>query len=178
MCTLNRTIATGQRSKDVMNKLLSFSLIGRWLPAMLLAALALPVPHAKAVTAAECTGRYTSDTLTVRDNDTGLTWQRTADPAGRAWIDADSYCQNLTLAGGGWRLPNIFELQTIVDESVTGPSLDPAFDPVQANGIYCSSTSHADAFNQAWAIDFGMVYIGGTVTPRPKIEMLRVRCVR
>jgi len=64
----------------------------------------------------------TGDTWT--DSSSGLTWQVT--PGGwMIWVDAKSYCDNLTLAGGGWHLPTISELRTLIrgcDGTVTGGS--------------------------------------------------------
>ena len=48
------------------------------------------------------------------DPDTGLTWQVTTSSYTMNWEDANSYCDNLTLAGGGWHLPTISELRTLI----------------------------------------------------------------
>ena len=72
------------------------------------------------------------------------------------WQDAISYCENLTLAGESeWRLPNIKELQYIVDYSrspdTTGSAaIDPIFNITEITnelltadyGYYWSSTTH------------------------------------
>ncbi len=82
---------------------------------------------------------------TVSDTCTGLMWQQdTADTNGdgvielgplssdrRPWCEALAFCENLTFAGhDDWRLPNIRELQSIVDYgrgdlSRFIPSIDP-----------------------------------------------------
>ncbi len=52
---------------------------------------------------------------TATDSASGLTWQVT--PANGiivAYSDAVSYCQSLTLAGGGWHLPTVSELRTLI----------------------------------------------------------------
>ncbi|NLH50706.1 MAG: DUF1566 domain-containing protein [Myxococcales bacterium] len=51
---------------------------------------------------------------TWTDAATGLNWQVT--PAGdtMGWTEAKAYCQNLDLGSGGWRLPTISELRTLI----------------------------------------------------------------
>jgi hypothetical protein len=89
-----------------------------------------------------CGGRYTiSPDGTVLDNDTKLTWQQAVDTTARNWDAADVYCQQLSLAGGGFRLPTSFELQTLVDEvkAGTGPMIDTQAFPAGPYGVFWSS---------------------------------------
>src|SRR5262245_6733074 len=92
-------------------------------------------------------GRYTVTTDTVTDTETGLTWARTAG-APVAHAGAVSYCASLATAGGGWRLPEIKELLSLMDdERRVYPRLDPiAFpnDPLPYS--YWSATIRADPF--------------------------------
>lgn len=125
----------------------------------------LPAPHAKADPA--CAGRYTVAGGTVLDSDTHLTWQQDFDPGLYAWDasaspgSAQAYCNDLQLAGGGWRLPTVFELQTIVDEGVAGPAIDSNAFPgtpgvagsFDTESLFWSST--ASAFDgYAWGVFF------------------------
>jgi hypothetical protein len=49
------------------------------------------------------------------DEATGLTWEATPPANYLTWADANSYCQNLDLNGqGGWRMPTISDLRTLV----------------------------------------------------------------
>ena len=49
------------------------------------------------------------------DPNTGLEWQQTATGGGALTLeDAISHCDSLELGGGGWRLPSISELRTLV----------------------------------------------------------------
>jgi hypothetical protein len=122
-------------------------------------------------------GRYTVAAGTVYDMKTKLTWQR-AVPASSmySWADAKTYCQTLgaTLDGTGWRLPTIKEIQTIVDESRSFPSIDPtAFPDTPATNFWSSSVS-AGSSAGAWFINFG----SGVPYFFAMTEMLNVRCVR
>jgi len=48
------------------------------------------------------------------DPATGFQWQETPTGGTMNWSAAVTHCQNLDLAGTGWRLPNISELRTLV----------------------------------------------------------------
>jgi hypothetical protein len=53
---------------------------------------------------------------TITDNATGLMWMQTDNGTGVLWKDALSYAENTTYAGySDWRLPDVKELQSIVD---------------------------------------------------------------
>ena len=66
----------------------------------------------------------------VLDRNTGLVWQRTPDPAGN-WLPGASYrCLDANTGGQkGWRLPNITELTSLIDPSVTTEPTLPAGHP-------------------------------------------------
>lgn len=74
---------------------------------------------------------------TITDHSTGLMWSQSDNGEGLEWADALSYAEASELAGyTDWRLPNIKELQGIVDysrsptatdESNLGPAIDPLF---------------------------------------------------
>jgi len=65
------------------------------------------------------------------------------------WCDALAYCENLDFAGhDDWRLPNVRELQSIVDYGRFNPSIDPVFGACSAWGW--SSTSYANNPLYAW----------------------------
>ena len=62
---------------------------------------------------------------TWTDLASGLTWQVTPTVDYLSWDDAKSYCDNLSLAGGGWHLPTISEHRTLIrgcDGTVMGGS--------------------------------------------------------
>jgi hypothetical protein len=86
-----------------------------------------------------------SDNGTVSDLATGLTWQQADDGVTRNWQEALAYCENLSLAGSSdWRLPNVKELQSIVDYARNSPALDTSvFTQTNWRGWFWSSTTHA-----------------------------------
>ncbi len=98
----------------------------------------------------------------VLDRETGLVWERDAGLGTYNWQDAITHCYNTDIGGrGGWRLPTIAELTTLVDKTQTDPAL-PAGHPfinVQSSD-YWSSTTAAAYTNCAWRVHFykGDVY--------------------
>jgi hypothetical protein len=69
-------------------------------------------------------GRFTASGGIVHDSKTGLDWQQVVSSTKYTYANAMAYCSGNTaaLAGSGWRLPSIKELQTLVDDSVASPS--------------------------------------------------------
>lgn len=119
-------------------------------------------------------GRYTVSSGTVYDTQTGLTWQQTVDGMDRDWNAAVSYCQALPLAGGGWRLPQVNELLTILDVSRSNPAIDPtAFPGAPSTGYWTASDTAGNA-GAKWFIYF--VY--GNMSWTNVNDIYRVRCVR
>jgi len=119
---------------------------------------------------------------TVTDAVTGLTWQQEDDNATRTWEEAITYCEDLELPVGqnDWRLPNIKELLSIVDNSQIG--LGPAIDPnyfLETNlDLYWSSTSSANYPTLAWAVHFQWGQVGAVNGGWDKTLNYYARCVR
>jgi len=101
-------------------------------------------------------GRFTNNgDGTVTDHCTGLMWQKGSGNDGNPlnWCNALAYCENLSLAGhDDYRLPNVRELQSIVDYGRVNPSIDPVFGAFSSG--YWSSTSSADSPDVAWDVQF------------------------
>lgn len=65
---------------------------------------------------------------TVTDKATGLMWAQVDSQKGMDWETALAYAENSNYAGySDWRLPNVKELQSIVDYSGAFPAIDTTF---------------------------------------------------
>lgn len=94
---------------------------------------------------------------TVTDQALGLTWQQSDDGQARDWPGALAYCEKLGLAGRtDWRLPNVKELQSIVDYRKNDPALDQSvLRQSDKAGWFWSSTTHGDNVSMASYVCFG-----------------------
>ena len=94
---------------------------------------------------------------TVADQASGLVWQQSDDGRPRDWPEALAYCRNLSLGGKrDWRLPNVKELQSIVDYTRHAPALDERFlGMTDTRGWFWSSTTHGDQVRHAAYVCFG-----------------------
>ena len=124
---------------------------------------------------------------TVTDPTTGLIWMRCA--MGQTWDgitctgtastythdQANGLTGTTTFAGyGDWRLPNIRELQTIVDRSVSNPAIDSVAFPDTRPSNFWSAPVDSGYSSHAWYVDFfsgyasryGYSKIGGSVQAR------------
>jgi hypothetical protein len=121
---------------------------------------------------------------TVSDNLTGLVWAKNANLLGTddadndtddmagdgkvTWQHALDYIKKLNresyLGYNDWRLPNVNELESLVNAELYGPALplNYPFTNVQSR-YYWSSTTLADYSRYAWHVDFydGYVYLYG-----------------
>ena len=98
---------------------------------------------------------------TVTDVTTGLMWQQ-RDTKAMTWEEALGYCENLNLAGyHDWRLPNIRELLSLLDEGRPGPAIDTAYFPGCESSYYWSSTSHTLYPGFAWNVGFHDAQVHG-----------------
>ena len=108
---------------------------------------------------------------TVRDNLTGLTWVKNANCFGqKTWSEALSDCIGLGdgqcgltdgSQAGGWRLPSVKELQSLVDYGNNSPALPAGhfFTNIDSLNLYWSSTTLNGSAAHVWCV--GM--IGGNV---------------
>ncbi len=98
---------------------------------------------------------------TVTDPRTGLMWQQET-ASGKNWQAALEYAEALALAGyDDWRLPNVEELQSIVDYGRYNPAIDATAFPGTVSSYYWSSTTYAYGNYYAWCVyfDFGGVHV-------------------
>ena len=101
---------------------------------------------------------------TITDTDTNLMWSQVPSTA-KSWNDALLYAEGLTLGGNSdWRLPNIKELQSLVEitratasAATTSPCINRTLFPNATATAYWSSTSvKATTPSAAWLVDFGV----------------------
>jgi hypothetical protein len=91
---------------------------------------------------------------TVTDRATGLTWMKADSGKTMTWEQALEYAENLNYAGyNDWRLPNVKELQSIVDYTrapdardprVRTAAIDPVFSLTETESWFWSSTTHIE----------------------------------
>jgi len=109
--------------------------------------------------------RFSARDETVLDRLTGLVWRRAANPApqGVTWQEALAVIARLSLHdGAGWRLPNINELESLVDCATADPALPPDHPFTEVRDVYWSSTTSLYEPDWAWALylDKGAVGVG------------------
>jgi hypothetical protein len=134
-------------------------------------------------------GRYTypdgtqASSQTVFDTVTGLTWQRGTAPGAATQAAAEGYCSSLDIghSAGGWRLPTVRELLTIVDVHESQPAVDPVAFPSTTLNQYWTATCGGGmpacdpTSGTGWTVDFydGSPYEGGGLIS----GTFEVRCV-
>lgn len=111
----------------------------------------------------------------VTDSVTGLQWQDDSNATSMTWVDAITYCEALELPTGvtDWRLPNINELTSIVDDTKSAPSIDGNFTNT-ANDYYWTSTTVEGNSTSAWRVKFDY----GNHEFDAKANSWNIRCVR
>ena len=114
---------------------------------------------------------------TITDKASGLMWSKNDSKKGLDWKNALYYAEHATLAGySDWRLPNVKELQGIVDydfapgakdTSKEGPAIDPIFNTSEITNenndldypyFWSSTSAHfqkGKPFYYAWYVAFG-----------------------
>ncbi len=85
----------------------------------------------------------------ITDHITGLEWYVAPSPNNN-WHEAKAWTDNLTVAGGGWRLPTVPELKAIYQKGASANNMDPIF---QTTGAYVWSGQLNNAWS-AWGLAF------------------------
>jgi hypothetical protein len=106
---------------------------------------------------------------TIVDKLTGLMWTKDANLAGfKTWQEALDYVASMNSGNienfgyTDWRLPNINELESLIDADQCSPALpkgDP-FNNVQSYTNYWSSTTYAGHTSHAWCVYMGNGSVG------------------
>ena len=114
---------------------------------------------------------------TVTDQKTGLVWQQASSASTMNWSNGLSTCEGLTLANqSDWRLPNVKELRTLIDNTKSVPAIDTVAFPNTQSSYYWTSTVYAPVTTFAWGVSFGLG-LGG-VGSYVQTNTYYVRCVR
>jgi hypothetical protein len=113
---------------------------------------------------------------TVTDSSAGFMWQK-GYAYNKTWGAALEYCNNelvLPVTNGytDWRMPNIKELMSMINYTLSDTAIDLAYFPY-SDAFYISSTTYETDPAYAWSVDFGT----GAVMGYGK-STHRVRCVR
>jgi hypothetical protein len=111
---------------------------------------------------------------TIIDHLTGLIWLKNANRFGpRTWADALNDCNTLAADGvtltdgsiaGDWRLPNVVELESLVNAQAASPGSwlnTQGFTSVQSSYYWSASTyASTTSYGYAWIVDmyYGLVY--------------------
>ena len=135
--------------------------------------------------------RTTGPEPVVADNVTGLMWMgcpdgRTGDTCTGTdaiyfWPNAVARCDSLSWGGtSDWRLPDVYELESIMDLGTTGMLMDPAAFPGRFFeyfiGFWTSSSgARTLSHPEAWTVHFEE---DGRVLVETQTATHRVRCVR
>jgi hypothetical protein len=132
---------------------------------------------------------YSTDGTEVTDQKTGLVWRRCAE--GMTWDGVTTTCTGTpsiftheealqramaqaNSSGVTWRLPNVKELASITDKSVSSPAIDSTAFPATPTGIFWSSSPFVSVTGYASVVDFNAGGVGGT----PRNSSYLVRLVR
>jgi len=139
----------------------------------------------KSITACFCHHFTDNGDNTITDNRTGLMWIKNPALVTGFYIvggfpkqfywdgldlpnSASAACASLNYVGHtDWRLPTLVELQTIVDNSRTNPSIDPTYFPSTQSLQYWSSTADDSNPGNYYYVDFSNGTSGsyGAYTP-------------
>ncbi len=116
---------------------------------------------------------------TIKDNVTKLTWQK-VDGGEMTWEMAKDYCDQLTLAGYSWRLPDSHELFGILNHDKL-PAIDDQYFSINNAEYWWTFQTRADDTSKVWVVN-----AGGGIGAHPKNETVsaggskrfNARCVK
>lgn len=121
--------------------------------------------------------RFTKGFWVIDDAKTGLQWEEPGRNQGYRWEDAATYCES---KGANWRLPTKAELESLIDDTRSSPSIDPTFTETPTENHWSSTlfmelpVGDDAGVAMAWAVSFA----DGTVLPTHSFNGAYVRCVR
>jgi Protein of unknown function (DUF1566) len=135
---------------------------------------------------------FSADGTEVTDVRTGLIWQRCSH--GQTWTGVTcngsviplgheaalvlAQSRNPGNSAGGWRLPNVKELATLLDWGCDAPAIDGAAFPATPSWFTWSSTPFVTDSSMAWVVYFGPRTDVGSVDRARRFIEVNVRLVR
>ena len=112
-------------------------------------------------------------TWVVRDKNTGLFWESENQAWIKTWGEAKAYCEALDKWWKtNWRLPTIWELESLVDYSRYSPAINTDYFIVESHSYWPSVTA-ADRSDVAWVLFFS----SGSTAQHYKSDRNYVLCV-
>jgi hypothetical protein len=121
--------------------------------------------------------RFSQGFRVVDDAKTGLQWEHPAGTQGYSWEDATTYCAE---KGGNWRLPTKAELESLIDDTRSRPSIDPVFSDTLPESYWSAtplaglSASELAGVQVAWIVSFA----NGISIQTHSFNGAYARCVR
>ena len=113
-----------------------------------------------------------SEDVVFTDSTTGFMWQKI--DISNTWQYALGYCDDLTYAGySDWRLPNLNELESLLNDNSTEPYSD--FPNVGVSD-YWSSSTFLDNLGMVWVIHLKNRLV--EVVNKPNTRIRKILCVR
>jgi hypothetical protein len=116
------------------------------------------------------------DGQAVRDNETGLVWEKAPSGGPTGWAIARVVCLAKTTGGRkAWRLPSVHELASLIDATQPVPTLQPGHPfTVNLSSSYWTATLSADNPTAAWHVQPS----NGLVSNIDRTTSFLVWCVR
>jgi hypothetical protein len=117
----------------------------------------------------------------VTDTKSSLQWQDNYNDNNNfikktSWTKAIDYCENLVLEGeNDWKVPNIKELQSIINNEELIFGLNEIFKNKKASSYWSSTTYKRLPYSNVWKVDFSN---GSTLKGEKKDSISFIRCVR
>ncbi len=126
------------------------------------------------------------------DNETDLVWEWIPDANSKNYFAAEQHCFNRTIGNrGGWRLPEVHELRTMIDKTAEQPKIHkeyPFRDWAIKKSVYWTATTRTDQVNssgkrfvQKWVVDMrnGNARVDDAINPGVSTQnKYYVWCVR
>jgi len=99
--------------------------------------------------------RFETEGKIVHDSKTELYWQSNPSSSKFTWDKAQNYCNDLSYGGyNDWRLPNLYELKSLVDYSKYNPAIATTIINIKIDDYYWSSSKDISDSSRAWFVNF------------------------